>query len=171
MRYRYAASETELRCHFSDEGPGIFVTFDTFFWVLQGIVWTLTCSRNRCRMSKSLLEKGQHPKQKTWRRRYSRHRADFLLKATSLNEGGYNEIRGRCADIGRGGMGTVLTAEVQAGEVVSLDFALPNSNEPFAVRAIVRYRRGFVHGLEFLGLSSTQEATISAFCTNLEEVD
>jgi c-di-GMP-binding flagellar brake protein YcgR len=122
-------------------------------------------------MSKSLMEKGRHPKQKTWRRRYSRHRADFPLKATSLSEDGYNEIRGRCGDIGRGGMGTVLTAEVQAGEVVSLEFALPNSTEAFSIRAIVRYRRGFMHGLEFLGLSSAQETAISSFCANLEEVD
>jgi len=120
-------------------------------------------------MSKSLIEKGVN--KKTWRRRYSRHRADFLLKATSLNEHGYNEIRGRCADIGRGGMGTVLTTEIQSGEVVSLEFVLPNVSEAFSVRAIVRYRRGFMHGLEFLGLSSTQESAISAFCTNLEVVD
>jgi hypothetical protein len=68
-------------------------------------------------------------------------------------------------------MGTVLTAEVEAGEVVSLEFALPDSSEAFAVRAIVRYRRGFMHGLEFLGLSSTQESAITSFCANLEEVD
>jgi c-di-GMP-binding flagellar brake protein YcgR len=110
-------------------------------------------------------------KQKTWRRRFTRHRADFPLRATSLREDGYAEIRGRCGDIGRGGMGTVLTAEVAAGEVVSLEFRLPTFPQSFAIRAIVRYRRGFMHGLEFLGLSSDQELAINAFCANLEVVD
>jgi len=124
-------------------------------------------------MSVPLLEKVRRlkQKQKTWRRRFSRHRADFPLKATSLREDGYTEIRGRCGDIGKGGMGTVLTAEVDAGEVVSLEFSLPASSQSFAVRAIVRYRRGFVHGLEFLGLSSEQESEINAFCTNLEQLN
>src|SRR5262249_14203722 len=153
-----------------DDGRRFFVTFDTFFRGSAADSLVLNLFKDRWRMSKSLLEKGRSPKQKSWQRRYSRHRADFPLKATSLNEHGYNEIRGRCADIGRGGMGTVLTAEVQAGEVVSLEFALPNSTEAFALRAIVRYRRGFMHGLEYLGLSTAQEESISAFCANLEVV-
>ncbi len=124
-------------------------------------------------MSAPLIEKVRQlkQKQKTWRRRFSRHRADFPLKATSLREDGYAEIRGRCGDIGRGGMGTVLTAEVPAGEVVSVEFSLPSSAQSFAVRAIVRYRRGFMHGLEFLGLTPEQESDIAAFCANLETVD
>src|SRR6266550_2351739 len=124
-------------------------------------------------MSLPLVEKVRRlkQKQKTWRRRFSRHRADFPLKATSLREDGYAEIHGRCGDIGKGGMGTVLTAEVAAGEVVSLEFSLPASSQSFAVRAIVRYRRGFVHGLEFLGLSPQQESEIGAFCANLEQLD
>jgi c-di-GMP-binding flagellar brake protein YcgR len=124
-------------------------------------------------MSVSLPERVRQLKlkQKTWRRRHSRHRADFPLKATSLREDGYAEIPGRCSDIGVGGMGTVLTAEVPAGEVVSLQFTLPVASECFAIRAIVRYRRGFVHGLEFLGLSGEHQSAINAFCANLEVLD
>ena len=94
-------------------------------------------------MSVPLAEKVRRlkQKQKTWRRRFSRHRADFPLKATSLGEDGYAEIRGRCGDIGKGGMGTVLTGEVAPGEVVSLEFSLPASPHSFAVRAIDQQRR------------------------------
>ena len=116
---------------------------------------------------KAYLEKVLQLKQRSWRRRHDRHRADFPLKASVLREEGYIEIQGRCADIGHGGMGTVLTAEVEKGEVLSLEFQLPSSPESFLVRAIVRYRRGFVHGLEFLGLSAEQQATIDAFCDGL----
>jgi len=132
-------------------------------------------SRDPCRFPtsdwtapmKAYLEKVLQLKQRGWRRRHDRYRADFPLKASVLREEGYIEIQGRCADIGHGGMGTVLTAEVEKGEVLSLEFHLPFSTESFLVRAIVRYRRGFVHGLEFLGLSEEQQATIDAFCDGL----
>jgi len=122
-------------------------------------------------MSPPLLDKLLRLKQKSWRRRYSRHRADFHLRASALCEEGYLEIQGRCSDIGQGGMGTVLTAELAQGEVLSLVFALPSTTRPLAVRAIVRYRKGFVHGLEFLGLSPEQQTAIAAFCQRLERVD
>lgn len=118
-------------------------------------------------MSSSFLEKALQIKQRSWRRRHLRHRADFPIKATVLGEGGYFEIQGRCGDIGHGGMGVVLTGEVAQGEVVSLQFPLPATSEPFLARAIVRYRSGFMHGLEFLGLSDEQQATIDAFCEGL----
>ena len=118
-------------------------------------------------MSSSYLEKALQLKQRSWRRRHPRHRADFPLKATVLREDGYLEIEGRCGDIGRGGMGTVLTSEIAKGEVVAVEFHLPEQAELFQVRAIVRYCKGFVHGLEFLGLSREQQATIDRFCEGL----
>jgi c-di-GMP-binding flagellar brake protein YcgR len=147
------------------------ITFDTFGEVSQRIVWTLICSGICGLMSVSLLPKARHFKQKNWRRRHSRHRADFPLKATSLREDGYADIRGRCSDIGTGGMGAVLTAEIPSGEVVSLEFSLPVCSQAFAVRAIVRYRRGFMHGMEFIGLSPEQQSDIHGFCASLEVVD
>jgi PilZ domain len=122
-------------------------------------------------MSPTSLEKALRLKQKGWRRRHARHRADFPLKGTSLRDDGYFEVQGRCSDLGRGGMGTVFTSEVGQGEVLSLEFRLPTSVEPLAMRAIVRYRRGFVHGLEFLGPTSEQQSAIDAFCHDSEAID
>jgi c-di-GMP-binding flagellar brake protein YcgR len=121
-------------------------------------------------MSALFLDKVLRLKQKGWKRRYPRHRADFPLKASALREDGYLEIQGRCSDIGHGGMGTILTEEVAQGEVLSLEFELPSTLEQLAVRAIVRYRTGFVHGLEFLGLSAEQQTAIDGFCIDLETV-
>jgi c-di-GMP-binding flagellar brake protein YcgR len=127
--------------------------------------------RNDASMSAPLLDKVRRLKQKSWRRRHPRYRADFPLKATALREDGYAEIQGRCSDIGQGGMGTVLNGEVPPGEVVSLELQLPSSLKSLAVRAIVRYQKGFVHGLEFLGLSDEQQLAINSFCTGLEPSD
>jgi hypothetical protein len=143
------------------------MTFDTFLDDRRQVLWSFA---DQVFMSVPPLEKVRQLKQKGWRRRYTRHRADFLLKVRTLREEGYVEIQGRCGDIGHGGMGTVLSAEVPAGEVISLECALTASSEPLLARAIVRYRKGFVHGLEFLGLSHERQAAVDAFCAGREIV-
>jgi PilZ domain-containing protein len=152
-------------------------------------------------MSLPFLEKTLKSKQRGWRRRHERYRADFPIQATLLREEGYLEIQGRCSDIGQGGMGAVLTAEIPKGEVLSLRFqlfcssavpaagvwtsgegetrvatagkmpALPRSQKEFLVSAAVRYRKGFIHGVEFLGLSAEQQQCINQFCEGLMPID
>lgn len=122
-------------------------------------------------MSFTFVEKKLQEKQRSWQRRHQRHRADFAVKATVLREHGYVEIQGRCADIGHGGMGTVFTAEIGKDEVLSLEFKLPPDGDLISVRATVRYCKGFVHGLEFLGLADEPQARIDAFCAKLVPVE
>jgi hypothetical protein len=119
-------------------------------------------------MSTPIVDKDLRAKQKGWQRRYPRFRANFPLVATAFREDGYDALQGRCSDIGRGGMGVVLTPPAHASEVLSLEFTLPNHTAPLTVRAIVRYRTGFSHGLEFLGVTSEQQSIIEEFCTTLE---
>jgi c-di-GMP-binding flagellar brake protein YcgR len=118
-------------------------------------------------MSSSFLEKSIQAKQRGWQRRHERYRTDFPLKATVLRDNGYDELQGRCGDIGHGGMGAVFTAELVKGEVVSLEFRLTDTSKPLVVRSIIRYRRGFLHGLEFLGLTVEQQTAIDDFCSDL----
>ena len=121
-------------------------------------------------MSSSYLEKAVQLKQRSWQRRHARYRADFTVRARVLRADGYLEIAGRCSDIGHGGMGIVLTEEVASGEVLSLEFQLPGRSEVSALRAIVRYRKGFTHGVEFLGLSPEQQEMVDAFCRGLAAI-
>jgi c-di-GMP-binding flagellar brake protein YcgR len=118
-------------------------------------------------MSPSSLEKALQAKQRGWKRRHERYRTDFPLKATMLRENGYEEFQGRCGDIGHGGIGAVFTAECVKGEVISLEFSFPPGMELMSVRSIVRYRRGFLHGLEFLGLTEEQRQAIESYCSTL----
>jgi PilZ domain len=122
-------------------------------------------------MSPPSFEKTLRTRQKGWHRRYPRYRADFPLTATALNEGGYFESQGRCGDIAHAGMGAVLTCNAQPGDVLALRFQLPNTSEAWSIRAIVRYRNGFVHGLEFLGLTPEQQTAIDEYCANLLQAD
>jgi len=56
---------------------------------------------------------------------------------------------------------------MNTGEVVGLTFSLPESIEIWEVRAVVRYRRGYQYGFEFLSLASTQLATLKTYLKSL----
>lgn len=58
-------------------------------------------------------------------------------------------IRGWSTDVGAGGMGITIAAEVSVGAELMVEFAI-NGSSPMRVRGVVRYRKGFKHGLEFL---------------------
>jgi len=122
-------------------------------------------------MSAPSADKVLRAKQKGWRRRYPRYRANFPLTANAFREDGYLVLQGRCSDIGQGGMGVVLTPPAQSSEVLSVEFTLSNHPTPLTLRAIVRYREGFTCGLEFLGVSSEQQSIIDTFCATLEVTD
>jgi c-di-GMP-binding flagellar brake protein YcgR len=110
------------------------------------------------------------PTGRDWRRRYSRYRIDLPIKATVLGEAGYEEIRGRCCDMGEGGLGAVLTSEISQGEVVALELQLPET-PPLEVRGIIRYRKGLLHGVEFLGLSAESRGMVLRLCEGAALLD
>jgi len=102
------------------------------------------------------------------RRRFPRHRADLPLTITILSDEGYTTIHGRMNDIAEGGLGVLMASELPAGEVVQVEFMLPPDAEPFRARAVVRYRKGYFHGIEFLGLSDEQKQQILEYCIDRE---
>ena len=121
-------------------------------------------------MSSSSLHKPAIRTLRGWQRRHPRHRADFPVQASLLEETGYLQLSGRCGDLGHGGMGALLTAEVAKDEVLSLEFSLPGLPAPLVIRAIVRFSKGLLHGLEFLGLSTEQQAAIDECCATLPPI-
>lgn len=132
---------------------------------------TATKQTQSLSMSDILYEAASKPGHKGWRRRYPRYRTDIPVKAVVLRDEGYRELRGRCSDVGEGGLGAVLSDDLSPGEVVSLQFAVPQQAEPLTIRGIVRYRKGLVHGFEFLGLSSDQQQALKALCQNLRPLE
>jgi hypothetical protein len=99
-----------------------------------------------------------------WKRRFSRYRIDLPIKITVLREEiGYEEVHGRCGDIGEGGIGAVLGAEVPKGEVVAFEVEGP-TGEILAGRCVTRYRKGLLHGFEFLGLTLEQRSLVGSMC-------
>jgi hypothetical protein len=118
-------------------------------------------------MAKSSSQSDVSSKQGRQRRRFTRHRTDLPLTVTVLRQDGYVRLQGRCLEIAEAGLGGVISTELVSGEVVSLEFSIPEMPQPLILRAVVRHRAGFVHGFEFIGLSPEQRDCILAFARPL----
>jgi len=93
-------------------------------------------------------------------RRVSRHAIAIPVDVTVLCSGVPNNIPGRSLDLGEGGMLAVIAAEFRPGDSVGLEFRLPDVSAPLRAKAVVRHQAQLRCGLEFLGLSQDQQASI-----------
>jgi hypothetical protein len=101
-------------------------------------------------------------------RRYARYRTALPVIVKLLGKDGYVRIHGRCFELAVAGLGAVITSELTAGEMVTLEFSIPDLSEALVMRAVVRHRMGFLHGFEFVGALARQRDTIQAFCQKRE---
>ncbi|HZQ71133.1 MAG TPA: PilZ domain-containing protein [Terriglobales bacterium] len=101
------------------------------------------------------------------RRRYPRHGLDIRVSVQVFRDGENLNFWGRSSELGMDGIGATLTGELEPGEVVSMELALPLTALPMKLRAIVRYRQGLRHGFEFLTLTTEQRVTVERVCEML----
>ena len=105
------------------------------------------------------------------RRRHPRYAADFRVTVSHLLENQYQKLEGHCRDLAQAGIGILLAAELNGGEVVGMRFQLPGSSDPWEVRAVLRYRRGYQYGFEFLSLTGEQQKSLMGYVQGLEPID
>lgn len=105
------------------------------------------------------------------RRRHSRFRAEFTVIATYLEANDYRKLEGHCRDLSEAGMGLLLATEMNIGEVVGLSFSLPGSATGWELRGVVRYRRGYHYGFEFLSLTPGQRESLKTYLGTLDPAD
>ncbi len=94
------------------------------------------------------------------RRRVPRYPVAVPLDVTVLRSGVPDSVPGRSLDVGEGGVGAVLAAELRSGEPVGVEFRLPYIGLPLRAKAVVRHEARLRYGLEFLGLSVEQQAML-----------
>jgi len=104
---------------------------------------------------------------KTSARRFARYRTEIPIIVRVLSQEGYVRVHGRCFEIAEAGLGAVITSELPAGEMVSLEFTIPDAADPYVIRAVVRHRMGFLHGFEFVSLLPDQREAIRKLCHRL----
>jgi PilZ domain len=105
------------------------------------------------------------------RRRHARYRADFRVTASYLEGNHYKKIEGHCRDLSEAGIGILLAAELNNDEVMGLSFSLPGNDSVWELRAVIRYRRGYHYGFEFLSLAKEKREPLKAYLSGLEEMD
>ena len=67
---------------------------------------------------------------------------------------------GRSVNLGEGGLAAVLAGELAPGEAVGVEIRLPLAPDPLRTRALVRHYDKLRSGMEFVGLSPEQRASI-----------
>lgn len=105
------------------------------------------------------------------RRRYPRYRSEFPVTVTLFSGEEHERLDAHCRDLSQGGIGVLIAAELPLGEVASLGFSLPGMPEPWDVRAVLRCRRGYQYGFEFLSLSEQQSQALAGYVPGLERSD
>ncbi len=101
-------------------------------------------------------------------RRY--HRFPLDARIVIARPGQRHALYGRTLGISQAGISCLLAADLEVGESVHLDFALPGCAQRLAVRAVVRNRSGARYGFEFLSLSGQQRDAIASFCDSQAEL-
>lgn len=62
-------------------------------------------------------------------------------------------VDGRGTDLNEGGIAVFAGTELGVGEEVEISFTPPYQGEPMVARTIIRNRRGYTYGMEFVGES------------------
>ena len=100
-------------------------------------------------------------------RRFSRYRFDVRIQLSVFRDGLITRCWGRTSELGEDGIGATLSGELQAGEVVSLEFPIPLAPHVMKVRALVRYSDGLRCGFEFLVVTDEQRLMLRQVCVVL----
>ena len=100
-------------------------------------------------------------------RRFPRYQVDMRIAVQVFRSGETSSLWGRSNELGIDGVGGTLTGELETGEVVSMELALPLTAYPLKLRALVRYRIGLLHGFEFLAISEQQRDVLRRVCEML----
>jgi hypothetical protein len=90
-------------------------------------------------------------------RRHRRFNLDVEIKIDSKTSG---VLTGRTVDVSESGISAILKIEVPVGEMVELQFKLPNG--PVTVYAMVRHRNAFRYGFQFVETPASREIILAA---------
>jgi len=109
-----------------------------------------------------------HPCPPVARRVAPRRRLAVPVNVTVLRSGVPDAVPGRTIEVGEGGVGAVLAAELFPGELVGVEFRLPESGFVLA-KARVCYQDRLRCGLQFLAIPGDQREMLGAWALERPE--
>lgn len=105
------------------------------------------------------------------KRRHPRYRVEFPITVILLSEAGHRRIDAHCRDMSVAGIGMLIASELNLGEVAALTFALPGTSQEWDLRAVLRHRRGYHYGFEFLAVNPELVNFLTGYLPKLERQD
>lgn len=97
-------------------------------------------------------------------RRYERHAVIIPVTVSLLVDGQRSKLNAQASDVSKGGLSLFVTREIAIGASLQVDFVLPYSSTPLALRSVVRTRSGFNYGIEFINPTPEQQEIIERAC-------
>ena len=104
-------------------------------------------------------------------RRSPRHKVSLAIRLFAVTQHRKYALQGRTHDLSAEGMAVYIPAELQRGQMVQLEFILPDSQISLGVDGIVRDSEGFRCGLEFHNLSPIDQEALTRYCQLLGKSD
>ncbi len=83
-------------------------------------------------------------------RRWPRYKLEVPLRIIAAKGGKTSIAQGRGNELNEGGMAVFAGLELSLDQEVAVEFTPPYSGQPIRVRALVRNRKGYCYGVEFL---------------------
>lgn len=101
------------------------------------------------------------------KRRHARVPVDVRMMVRVTTSAVTTRLKARSVDISESGLACRIPEELNDGQPVMLEFALPLCPEVFHVQAVVRHRRGSRHGFEFVALADNYKQQIAKVLESL----
>ncbi len=98
---------------------------------------------------------------------FHRHRFDFRIKLIVNRDGRAEVVHGRTRDLSFGGIGVVLTRQLEYGTLGILVIKFPKVGVEVQLPTVVTHGKGFHCGLQFHKLSGEQKLLIQKICKAL----
>jgi c-di-GMP-binding flagellar brake protein YcgR len=100
------------------------------------------------------------------KRRWDRYKVEIRVKVNLTRNGQQQSLTGTAHDISEGGMGLFLPGELQPGETIEIDFAMPYSQRR-VIRGVVRNHERFQYGVQFLNPTAEDRDDLVRNCRAL----
>jgi c-di-GMP-binding flagellar brake protein YcgR len=104
------------------------------------------------------------------KRRWKRVRVDIRVRLRRWEEPEEAGAVVRTYELSEGGMSVYASETLECGAVLLVEMALPGAGKPLRIKAVVKNRRGFRCGMEFVNIAAVDRSQIVRYLAAVEGV-
>lgn len=104
------------------------------------------------------------------KRRWKRHKVDIRVRLRRWEEPEETAMVVRSYELSEGGMSVYASETLELGTVLLVDFTPPTASKGLRLKAVVRNRRGFRCGMEFVELLRSERSELLRYLATVDGV-